>query len=808
MSGKIKEKKIKLFGKDGKRNIPKTVQDSIPYKMCYENGVIKLDNNTYCKTYVFNDINFNDKEEVSQYEISDRWGQFLNLFSPQMNIQLTLFNRQIDESVVLNEVLIKPRPDNYNGLREASNKIIQDAMLDGTNNLKCEKYFTVSFKAHSLSEAMKMFRSIDHSIQRTFERIDANTHIEPLPIDKKLSMLYDIYNPYDSLSFERKYQNSSGFSLESLKKAGWKTKDAIGCPMLKFEKNHIELGDGKVARVFYITNFPEVLSSDFVTDIAKRDCSAITSLYFKPLDTREITKKLKFKLTDINRNLTNAQKEASRSGYSAELVSVDLQRIQESGTEFLRDMARNGQKNFLLTMQVILFANDLAELDEKTENLQSTVAKYVCDVRSCRGQEEMAFNSALPFANMKIEVDSLVQTDSASIFIPFSSRDIIQKDGIYLGRNQVSDNIIRVNKNYLVNMNKAFLGTSGSGKSTQAKWEIVQTMLGTNDDVLIIDPDNEYLKIAAMFPDDSEVIRFKPGAQYYINPLDLDISDEEDGSPISTKSSFIYGLMATIFGENYVLSPVQKSILNKCTTKLYEPYIEHLKQRSLEEGREITIDYEAAPTLVELYDMLMNMGIPEAVEMGTTLEMYCTGDNAIFAKRTNINPKKRMIVYDVKDLGILKDLGIYICNYNAWMKTIQNKRLKKNTNIYIDEFHVFMRMPEALADVANMYARARKFGGSMAVITQNVSQFFQREDALRILNNASMLFLLKQGDYEREKLAELFNLSDNEKMYMSNSPCGTGIIRIDENIYPFENIIPQDSELYEPLNTKVKNEIV
>lgn len=806
--GKKKEKEVTkenetvVMEKKRKHRVPKTVQDSIPYDLCFDNGVMKLSNDTYCKTYSFEDINFKDEDELTQYDISDKLGKFFNIFSPQMSIQISLFNRQIDESVVLNEVLVKPQPDNYNGLREAVNDIIKPALLEGDNNLKCEKYFTVSLKARSREDAMRAFRTLDANVKKNFQKIEDHTSMEPLSIDKKLSLLYDIYNPYSSMNFERKYQSTNGFSLEQLRKIGWSTKDIIGCPSMKFNKDYIELGDNKVARVFCITNFPESLSSDFVIDVASRDCSALTSVFLQPLDAKKITFEIRNKLTDINKDMSNAQKKASNEGYDSSLVSANLQNAQESGNEFFKEMSRNGQNNYLVTMQITLFAHSLEELEIKTENLRSTVAKYVCDVKTCIGQLEPAFNSVLPLAQMQIKMNTLVQTEQASIFLPFSYKDIIHQNGIFYGKNQGSGKIIRINKKFLTNMNKAFLGKSGSGKSVIAKWDIVQTMLTTNDDVFIIDPDNEYLKIAAMFPDDAEVIHLKPGAQYYINPLDLDISDNEDGSPIATKESFLFGLMSIAFGEHYILSPVQKSILHRCAYRLYEPYIAHLKQRSMNEGREITIDYEAAPTLVDLFDMLMNMGSPEAAEMGNTLEMLCTGDNAIFAKKTNINPKKRMIVYDVKDLGILKQIGIFICNYHAWTRTISNKYKGINTDTYIDEFHVLMSMPEALADVANMYARERKFGGSMSVITQNITPFFNSTDALRILENTSLLFLLKQGDYEKEKLAELYSLSDNEKKYLSSSPFGTGLIKVDNDVYPFENLIPKESPLYEPLNTK------
>lgn len=52
--------------------------------------------------------------------------------------------------------------------------------------------------------------------------------------------------------------------------------------------------------------------------------------------------------------------------------------------------------------------------------------------------------------------------------------------------------MIIVNRKFLLNGNCFILGVSGSGKSFTAKEEMVNLLLSTDADVMIIDPEREY----------------------------------------------------------------------------------------------------------------------------------------------------------------------------------------------------------------------------------------------------------------------------------------------------------------------------
>lgn len=806
-NGKEKDKEEQVVQKK-KVKVPKTVQQSIPYVGIYPNGVIETDPGTYSKSYSFTDINFADATEDDQWGMKEAWGKILNIFSPDMNVQLNIFNRAIDEGKVYNEVLVKPQPDNYNALRDEMNEIIKDAMQEGRNNLECEKYLTVSFKSNSIKEAFKTFTRLDSQIERGLQAINENIEQAPISLSDRLSILYDIYNPYNKLSFKRIAGQASdqtgAFDIDTLKKSGISSKDLIGPEVIKFRNNHIELGE-KVARTLYIDNIPNVMTSDFLSDLANQECSSLTSVHYKRLDAKKASFMIRNKMTDINKDIIKLQKTAAADGVSSSLISPVLQQTQLDGAELMEEIMHNDQNIFLVTITITLFADDLESLDHCTETVKNVVARYVCDAKVFLGQQEVAFNTTLPLANNKVYVDRLATTDSASILLPFSTQDICHKDGVFFGKNSVSKNIIRINQTVFDNMNGMFLGKPGSGKSMQAKWDIISKMLTTDDDIFIIDPEDEYRRIAALFPDDAEVIDLMPGATAFINPLDLDTEYAGTADPIAMKISFLEGFMNMVYGKDYVLTPTQKSILARCAETLYSQYMAHLRQKGALEGKKIACDYSAAPTLIDLYDLLFKQPQPEAAQMALALEKHCSGANAIFAHKTNINPKKRLLIYNIKDLGDdLKEIGLFTCLNDAWNRMIVNSRTGKITNIYIDEFHLIIPIPSAISLALSMWKRVRKFSGGMKGITQNITDMFSNDEAIKILSNSNFVVMMNQSTYDRELLAKQFFLSDSEKMHITNCSKGSGLIFAGKSIYPFENTIPKDSSFYKAMSTNNK----
>ena len=71
-----------------------------------------------------------------------------------------------------------------------------------------------------------------------------------------------------------------------------------------------------------------------------------------------------------------------------------------------------------------------------------------------------------------------------------------------------------------------------------------------------------------------------------------------------------------------------------------------------------------------------------------------------------------------------------------------------------------------------------------------------------MLANSEFLILLNQATTDRDELAALLNISENQLSYITNVGAGKGLIRCSGNLVPFENSFPKNTKLYRLMTTK------
>ena len=133
----------------------------------------------------------------------------------------------------------------------------------------------------------------------------------------------------------------------------------------------------------------------------------------------------------------------------------------------------------------------------------------------------------MPFGTRKIDAFRTLTTESLSVFIPFRVQDIFHENGIYYGQNVISKNMIIADRKQLLNGNSFILGVSGGGKSFAAKGEIINQVLSSDADIIIIDPEREYSQLVNAMG--GEVINISATSDNHINAMDMN-KDYGDGA--------------------------------------------------------------------------------------------------------------------------------------------------------------------------------------------------------------------------------------------------------------------------------------
>ena len=71
-----------------------------------------------------------------------------------------------------------------------------------------------------------------------------------------------------------------------------------------------------------------------------------------------------------------------------------------------------------------------------------------------------------------------------------------------------------------------------------------------------------------------------------------------------------------------------------------------------------------------------------------------------------------------------------------------------------------------------------------------------------MLSNSEFLVMLNQAASDREKLAKLLNISNEQLSYITNAEPGCGLIKYGGSLVPFINRFPKDTKLYKLMSTK------
>lgn len=767
---KPKQKKVRK-----KRSVPKTVQKTLPYQKIVYDCIFRIDDSHFSKTYRFEDINYSIAKQEDQEAIFLGYCAVLNSLDTGADMQITVYNNRVNKAKFNDMVLLKHKGDGFDRYIDVYNQMLIEKMEQGQNGIICSKFLTVTVQAADEDAARVKFSSIDVEIVNAFKKLGSD--IRPLTANERVTLLKDIFRGAD---IEIPELTEKDFRRQADR--------AYCCPdYLEFKKDYFLWGD-KYARAMFIKDMPASLKDCLLTDILGTNLDVMVTVNVAPVDPYKALKIVQHQLTSMQANKLQAEKKALQSGYTADVINQDLKHSLQEAEELLDDLRSKNQKMFLDNIIIMVTAADMDELNANTETIEAVVRKHICSLSTLYYQQEKGLQSVLPVGNCTLKIRRTLTTESTAVLLPFSAKEISQKNGMYYGLNALSNNMILFSRLNLKNPNGFILGSPGSGKSFGAKREMLNVFLATDDDIIIIDPESEYANLVAAL--NGETIYVSPASGNHINPLDMskDYSDEE--SPLTMKSDFILSFCECLVGKQG-LTAKERGIIDRCLTQTYGEYLQ-------------TFDKEKTPTLMDFYETLKVQPEQEAQGLALSFELYIKGNLNMFAHQTNVDTNNRVVSYDIKDLGKqLKTLGMLIVLDYVWNRITLNRAKGKRTWIYMDEIYLLFANEYSANFLFELYKRARKWGGVPTGITQNVEDLLKSETARSMLSNTDFVMMLNQATSDRLQLAKLLNISDNLLAFVTNSDSGQGLICCGGSIIPFKDKFPHN-ELYDLMTTKLE----
>ena len=662
--------------------------------------------------------------------------------------------------------------DGLDDYREEYNQMLLDKATNG-NGIVQEKFLTVSVRKKDVDAARSFFARVEADLSSHFAAL--GSICGPMNAMERLQILHHFYR--------RGEENEFRFSLRDSARKGHSFRDYICPDSMERHSDYLQIGE-RYARVLYLKDYASYIQDDFVSELTDLNRDMMLSIDMVPIPTDEAVREVENRLLGVETNITNWQRRQNSNNNFSAVVPYDMELQRKESKEFLEDLTTRDQRMIFGILTMVITADTKEQLDMDTDAVLSTARKRMCQMAILKYQQMDGLNTVLPIGTRKLNAFRTLTTEGLAVFMPFKVQEIMDKGGIYFGENAISHNLIMCNKENLLNQSAFLLGVPGSGKSFSAKELMTFLMLNTEDDILVCDPEGEYAPLVEAMGDMGSVIHVSAGGRDRLNAMYM-VDGYGENNPIVVKSEFILSLIEQI--DKKGVGPQHKSIIDRCITMVY--------RNAAYTG--------TVPTLCTLRDTLLEQPEPEAKQIALSLELYTTGSLDIFGKQSNVDLDKRVVVFDIHGLGAqLKPTGLLVITDTMLNRVTLNWKKGKRTHVFIDEFHVVFENEFSAQFFNSAWRQFRKRNAYPTAITQNVEYLLDSVQASTMLSNSEFIVMLNQAASDRDQLAKLLSISNEQMSYITNADPGCGLIKYGGSLVPFVNRFPKDTKLYQLMTTK------
>lgn len=762
---------------------PKYLQEVMGFQRISREGIFEVVKGRYSRTYRFQDINYVTAGTEDQMEILKQYCKTVNAIDVSFKITVNNRNRNMQE--FRENVLFQRKGDGFDWIREAYNRITESQIVEGKQGIEQERYLTVCVERKGYEQAKAFFATFEATLKQNFAELGST--IEPLDAKERLRILFNFYRMGDEEQFR--------FNFRACMKRGGDAKNSISAGYMRFYPNYFET-DRKKCRALFIKKYPASLPDTFINEITSLPVHSMTTIDIVPVPKELTNRVLQKKYLGIENDILKQQRVRNRNHDFSSDISY-IKKVQKEKIEGVMDDVRENDQNlFYVGVNMVIMADTKEELDSITETLRNMGNGRMCQIEPHHYQQMEALNTVLPVGNRQVSTLRTMLTRDIAALLPFNVQEL-NEQGICYGINQVSHNLCIADRKNLANGNGMVFGIPGSGKSYFSKSEMLQVFLGTEDDIIVIDPTLEYFDIAEALGEQAAIVNLSTYTKNYINPLEMDVDSldlNDSNGQIRDKGEFMLGLCEQCYGDS--LNSRHKSIIDRCVRKLYT---------DIARSREKHI-----PTMTKFYSLLMEQPEPEAKDIALALELFVNGSLNIFNNHTNVNVQARFLVYGTRDLG--KELGAIstlVMLENISARIAENAKKGKATWLFIDEFHTVLDKEYSAKYLYTLWKKVRKLGGLCTGITQNITDMRQNYTAVTMLGNSEFIALLKQANVDSQELSRVAGIPEAQLRFVNNSPSGTGIIKHGSVCIPFDNRMgKEENPIYALFNTNLHEKAV
>ena len=472
----------------------------------------------------------------------------------------------------------------------------------------------------------------------------------------------------------------------------------------------------------------------------------------------------------------------------------ELDSAISSGMYLKEGMNRANQDYYNMSTIIEVTAEDEETIERNVSDVITLCASMDMVCKRADYKHEQGFLSALPTVSLDADLERKsrrnVLTDSLAAAFPFSSLEVYDPEGIFLGLNKYNNSVAILDffdADKYSNANACILGMSGAGKTFLMQL-IALRLRQQGVQVFIIAPikGHEFAEVCDRIG--GKYIRIAPSSQDCINIMEIrkktlntDYEIHGDKRNDSILAEKIQKLMIFFSLIKNDITQNELNLIDGAIVRTYKTFGITYDNESLfdKDGR-----FKKMPTLKDLYNELLSKD--KTKDLALMIEKFAVGSLSAFGGSTNVDLDNKYIVLDISEMNEhLKALGMFIALDFVWDKAKESRIQKKV--IFLDELWTLIGSSgnRLAADyVLEIFKVIRGYGGSAIAATQDISDFFALDDGKygkAIINNSRIKFVLQLEEDEAFTVQKHLSLSDEEAMQVIRNNRGEALLCANRN---------------------------
>ena len=771
-------------------DIPRNVKEFLNIDMIDPRGIFKIEPGygvcMYDQCYIFEDINYVNKDTGQK---TSTLLEINRLFrSVDNQIKWTIASEHRDMEKFMDDMFHPIHEADYPDINEGIGSWINQKIEEGPRDINRIRYLVVTCYTYSFKEAIDYFSTVESVLEPIFASLESRLYrmsaMERLAVLQRMLRLGGTGIPPRNISTTRDdWKNQILPARICPEEDGLVINNKYACVLFGMEYDS-SVNEEKLVYALTDVSFPTYVTVDFET--VKRRLVRDKLMATHANNERSIEMD---KITLSKQRLPISQE-----------PSYEKKRQKKELEEMIEQVDENDEEGLYVGLLVMVYADDLEELQRRIDTVCRVANSNYFALEPYYDQQLQALSTLLPIGGRRVDCMRFLFASCAVAMQPFHAAEFIHPEGGVLGINRTTKSLIRVDRKSLTAPHGIIVAHTGGGKSYFVNnVEIAQTLLFTDDNITVIDPNNERKEF--INEHGGQYFDCTPSSELRHNPFEVP-KFVWDGDALM-KERFV--AEQTTFAGRFVAAAMDNMEVNRVTLSYVEEACQTMYETYFKEGV-----FENQPTLTKIWDALklQEESTSNAHEkqilfhITKCTEAYVHGVYDMFAHESRLDFTNRLIGFGLANIEGTPKKVILLT-----MMHIIGQRIKNNQmglvaeRLIVDEAQVLCEDEYISGEFLYAIETYRKVGAIVTVIVQNLKYVLDNSYLCNIFSNCPYKVFFDQGGVDAIELSKIQELSKIELDALNENRPGCGILVCEGKAYLFDNRMSKTNVLYSQFNT-------